>query len=171
MRVLTSLIAVGLGFLCGCAHSRALQGNRNYKTVSLPRVSLAKGERIESVEIAISGARFTAVHRIPADWSVVVNSPDAGESTLQGEAGHGVGWLESSDELADFITILVDDPKGFTITGKVFIASPDSERAASFTGKDFPMKPSPNHALQRARPSRHCCNRGVPWAGSLSLGR
>ena len=28
-----------------------------------------------------------------------------------------------------------------------------------------------NKALQRTRPSRHCCNRGVPWAGSLSLGR
>ena len=29
----------------------------------------------------------------------------------------------------------------------------------------------PNHALQRTRPSRYGCNRGVPWAGSLSLGR
>ena len=28
-----------------------------------------------------------------------------------------------------------------------------------------------NHALQRTRPSRHGCNRGVPRAGSLSLGR
>jgi hypothetical protein len=28
-----------------------------------------------------------------------------------------------------------------------------------------------NHALRRTRPSRHCCNRGVPWAGLLSLGR
>jgi hypothetical protein len=31
-----------------------------------------------------------------------------------------------------------------------------------------------NHALHPAtagRPSRHCCNRCVPWAGSLSLGR
>ena len=26
-------------------------------------------------------------------------------------------------------------------------------------------------ALQRTRTSHHCCNRGVPWAGSLSLGR
>ena len=29
----------------------------------------------------------------------------------------------------------------------------------------------PNHTLQRTRPSRHCCNRCVPRAGSLSLGR
>jgi hypothetical protein len=28
-----------------------------------------------------------------------------------------------------------------------------------------------NNALQRTRPSHHCCNRGVLWAGSLSLGR
>src|SRR5687768_7211792 len=34
------------------------------------------------------------------------------------------------------------------------------------------MSPKPpNHALQRTRPSRHCCNRSVSWAGSLSLGR
>jgi hypothetical protein len=33
------------------------------------------------------------------------------------------------------------------------------------------MNQWPNHALQRTRPSHHCCNRGVPWAGSLSLGR
>jgi hypothetical protein len=142
MRVLTSLIVVGFGFLCGCAHPSAPQAAHNYRTVSLPRVALTKGERIESVEIAITGAWFTAVHRIPPDWSVEVHRPDAGVSTLQGEAGHGVGWLSSSDELEDFITILVDYPEGFTIKGKVFISSPDTERAVSFNGIDFPMKPS-----------------------------
>src|SRR5689334_6674580 len=30
--------------------------------------------------------------------------------------------------------------------------------------------PNPN-ALQRVRPSRHCCNPCVPWAGSLSFCR
>jgi hypothetical protein len=29
----------------------------------------------------------------------------------------------------------------------------------------------PNHALQRTRPSHHCCNRTPSCAGSLSLGR
>lgn len=29
----------------------------------------------------------------------------------------------------------------------------------------------PNHALLRILPSRRGCNRGVPWAGSMSLGR
>jgi len=29
----------------------------------------------------------------------------------------------------------------------------------------------PNHALQRTRRERRGCNRCVPWAGSLSLGR
>jgi len=29
----------------------------------------------------------------------------------------------------------------------------------------------PNHLLQRIRRERRGCNRGVPWAGSLSLGR
>lgn len=30
---------------------------------------------------------------------------------------------------------------------------------------------APNHPLQRTRPSRYCGNRGVSWAGPLSLGR
>ena len=33
------------------------------------------------------------------------------------------------------------------------------------------LKRGPNHALQRTRPVRYSCNRGVSWAGSLSLGR
>ena len=33
------------------------------------------------------------------------------------------------------------------------------------------MTTRPNHALQRTRPSHHCGHRGVPRAGSLSLGR
>ena len=35
----------------------------------------------------------------------------------------------------------------------------------------FSNKRTPNHALQRTRPSRCGCNPRVPWAGSLSLGR
>jgi hypothetical protein len=32
-----------------------------------------------------------------------------------------------------------------------------------------PTELGANESLQRTRPSRHCCNRGVPHAGSLSL--
>jgi hypothetical protein len=35
---------------------------------------------------------------------------------------------------------------------------------------DLDSPKMPNHALQRTRPSHHCCNRGVSWAGSLSFG-
>ena len=43
-------------------------------------------------------------------------------------------------------------------------------RGDSFAWSFRPVN-APNHALQRTRPSHHCCNRSVPWAGSLSLGR
>jgi hypothetical protein len=56
--------------------------------------------------------------------------------------------------------------------------SPTSPRAGSrgaFIGwrtvDALRQRRTPNHALQRTRPSRYCCNRRVPWAGSLSLGR
>jgi hypothetical protein len=39
-----------------------------------------------------------------------------------------------------------------------------------YSGRDMRDEP-PNHALQRTRPSRHCCNRASSWAGSLSFCR
>lgn len=46
--------------------------------------------------------------------------------------------------------------------------------AHSHHGMSFliPLRPeTPNQALLRTQPSRHCCNPSVPWAGSLSMGR
>ncbi len=43
--------------------------------------------------------------------------------------------------------------------------------AISVVGSAFGRQPMSNHARQRTRPSHHCCNGGVPWAGLLSLGR
>ena len=82
-------IVVVLGLPSGCADPRGAVANSCGRTVSLPRVALGKGGRIQSVEIAITGAWFTAVHRIPLDGAVEVRSPGAGVSTLHGEAGIG----------------------------------------------------------------------------------
>lgn len=51
--------------------------------------------------------------------------------------------------------------------------SSDQPRSSRWFPKRCPSPDStvsPNHALQRGRPSRCCCHRGVPRAGSLSLG-
>ena len=56
--------------------------------VSLHGVVLKPGERIESIEVTVSGAVFRSV-QIPLDWSFDIGSPISGISTLKGEAGHG----------------------------------------------------------------------------------
>jgi hypothetical protein len=56
----------------------------------------------------------------------------------------------------------------------IAVSSRRGERStiASTTSPMIYTRPqTPNHALQRTRPSRRGCNRGVPRAGSLSLGR
>jgi len=131
MRIHPSLIAIALVFLCGCAT------DHYYRTVSFPRVALAEGERIESVEVVISCARFSAIHHIPNDWSAEVVSPVSEVSTLKAEAGHGSSSLWSSRELAKFITILVCDPSCFSIKGTATVFTADSERTISFTQSDF----------------------------------
>ena len=47
--------------------------------------------------------------------------------------------------------------------------TPPSSRAQSFVRRS--RGATPNHALQRTRPSRRGCNPTPSWAGSLSLGR
>ena len=42
---------------------------------------------------------------------------------------------------------------------------PNEDRQVRRTAAGF------NHTLRLTRPSRYCCNRCVPWAGSLNLGR
>jgi hypothetical protein len=43
-------------------------------------------------------------------------------------------------------------------------------RVAASQARRSVVRTRPNHA-RLTRPSRHCCNRGVPRAGSLSLSR
>jgi len=76
-----------------------------------------------------------------------------------------------------YLYLLTLTPNGMASYGRVLFRALSQTRSM----RDCPTqrreilrvlsKRWPNHALQRTRPSHHCCNRGVPRAGSLSLGR
>jgi len=140
MRVLTILIAIALTSLCGCAYTNAPGADHYYRTVSFPRVALSEGERIDSVEVVISCARFTAINHIPNDWSAEVVSPVSEVSTFKASAGHGSTSLWSSRDLDDFITILVCGPSCFTIKATMTASTAEKERTLSFTQSDLVMK-------------------------------
>lgn len=134
---LTALLFI----ISGCAHTAAPLTDHCYRNVSFPKVTLATGERIESVEVVISCARFTAIRHIPNDWSVGVTSPVSEVSTLEANAGHGSSSLGNSRDFDNFITIKVCDPAGFDIKGTAVVVVGDSQRTVAFTRNDFGLKP------------------------------
>jgi len=173
MRILAPLIAVALTSLCGCALTDTSRVRDFYRTVSFPAVALSEGERIQSVEIVITCARFTDINGIPNDWSAEVVSPIAEVSTFRASAGHGMSAVARSSALDDLITIYVNDgvEPCFSIKASMTAFVGEKERTISFSQAELVMKPSPNHALQRTRHGVAVCNPCVPRAGSLSLGR
>jgi hypothetical protein len=143
MQVLTLLIFVAFASVCGCAQTSRPVADHYYRTVSFPRVALSDGERIESVEVIISCARFTAVNRIPNDWSAEVVSPVSEVSTLKATAGHGSTSLWSSRDLDEFITIMVCEPSCFTIKATMVAFVGEQERTISFTQSELVMRTRP----------------------------
>jgi hypothetical protein len=137
--VLTPLILIALASLCGCARISQSSANQCYRKVSFPPVGLSDGERIESVEVVVSCARFAAIHHIPDDWSVEVVSPVSEVSTLKAAAGHGSTSLWSSRDLTGFITIMVCEPSCFTIKANMVVLVGERERTVSFSQSDLIM--------------------------------
>src|ERR1700756_4361892 len=105
MRILFLMI-LPVVYLSGCAIAPSRSTDHFYETVSLPRIALSEGERIDSVEVVIHCGRFSAVNHIPDDWSVTVVSPMSEVSTFKAYAGHGSSALWDSRELDHFITLL-----------------------------------------------------------------
>jgi len=154
MRALTPLLVFAVGILCGCAHTPTSSDSHYFRTVSLPHIALADGERIESVEVVISCARFRAINRIPNDWSEEVVSPVSEVSTFKATAGHGSTSLWSSSDLDDFITIMICEPDCFDIKSKVGIFVGEHQRTVSFGRSELVMKTPSNKSLQATRDGR-----------------
>ena len=156
MRILTSLIAIALVSLCGCAHTDP-SWVHGYKTVSFPAIALSEGERIEAVEVVITCARFTGINRIPNDWSAEVVSPVAEVSTFRASAGHGMSALENIRALDDFITIYVFNgvEPCFSIKATMTAFVAEKERTISFSQAELVMKPLRNTEIGgKSSPSR-----------------
>jgi hypothetical protein len=136
-------LVAAVASLSGCAHIDAPARDHYFRTVSFPHVSLAEGERIESVEIVMGCGRFRAINRIPNDWSAEVVGPSSEISTFKAYAGHGSTELWSSRDLDNFITIMDCEPSCFTIKATMVVSTANAERTISFTQSDLILKPAP----------------------------
>jgi hypothetical protein len=129
--------------------------NHYYQTVSLPKVNLNsdQGERIETIKFVMHCGRFSALNYIPNDWSAEVVSPVSEETTLSMSAGHGSSSLWGTDDLTEFITVLVYEPTCFNITALVtasnYIGNNKQERKIDFSQKELIIKRLPNKKLHR----------------------
>ena len=82
----------------------------------------------------------------------------------RGSRSRFFGWLFAVLGLALTVWCGIETPSAYRYQQKF---NDRREKRQMMERRDL----TPNHALQRTRPSRRGCNRGVPWAGSLSLGR
>jgi hypothetical protein len=123
--------------------------------VSFPHVSLKsnRGERIYAVNVVMHCGRFTAINRIPNDWSATVVSPVSEETTLRMEAGHGTSALWHSEDLDGFVTVLfAEEPQScFDIKASMKVAYYDGnnlhERDISFQQNRLVLKREPQRRM------------------------
>ncbi len=127
----------------GCAVHRGelITGDR-YRLFFPPLlIATVNGERVESVEVAMSCGRFRALAVIPDDWSVEVVSPMSERTKLRAGCGHGSSALWSLRDLDGAITITIEDASCFDISATVVTSVLEHDRRHQFTRSDLILKP------------------------------
>jgi len=102
-----------------------------YITLSFPKTTLKKGERLAALEITITNGSVRAINYIPEDWTMGVKLVYSWKPRVTGGAGHGAGWVSDISDFDDFLLIRQwQDPKykyEFDIEAKLFIDKEDEE--------------------------------------------
>jgi hypothetical protein len=88
-----------------------------------PQLALSKdrGERVESIAVEITCARFRGISNIPNDWNVEVVSPSSEVSHLRASAGHGATMLWSLREWDGSIILSGSEASCFDISASVVV--------------------------------------------------
>ena len=115
--------------------------------VYFPDVKLAaqQGERIESLEVVMSGGRFCGISSIPKDWSIEVVSPSSARTVFRASAGHGSTALWNLDEFQGSIAVCLDAPLAGEhtpdISGTIVSVTQEESHRHEFTGSQLALKP------------------------------
>jgi len=137
-----ALLLLAASAMTGCAPLTSVSPpDHCCRTVLFPRIPLAEGERIESVEVVLTCGRFSAINRIPNDWSVEAIGPSSEVSTLKASSNHGSSALWRSADLDKFITIMDCSDDCFDIRAKIGVFLSDQERTVSFSRPEISLKP------------------------------
>ena len=100
-------------FVVSCNDKKAsVSKGGEFFTLSFPKSTLQKGERIAGIEVTIIDGSVRAINYIPYDWSINENIIYGGKVIVAGSAGHGVGWIDSVTNYNSFLLIKPwHDPK------------------------------------------------------------
>ena len=121
--------------------------------VRTPRVVLESGERVVGIELTILGGSVVRVDSIPRDWGVSVEPEVSGMASVRGNPAHGVGALNSTDELPSLIirghTCSGQPP--FTVSAIVHLTRDfESTRTIDLGQGALTIQRAPNSTLQRS---------------------
>jgi hypothetical protein len=113
-------------------------------SVSIPKLSLGKGERIVGFELHIRSGRIALLPNIPIGWNMSVNNDPSWQTVVKGSIEVG-GAAAGADFLQDFMVIekepgtSSDSP--FDLCGEVVVTSDfKHERHIKLAMKDFTTK-------------------------------
>jgi hypothetical protein len=114
-----------------------------FRIVSIKSVALAKGDRIEEVELVVKGASFELAH-VPIDWNFDIEAPISGVATLKASAAHGVGMPFTFSGFQQFITLALYDYGEFnmplSVTGTVTIYNDGKERTLTLKPENIALE-------------------------------
>ena len=114
-----------------------------------------------ALDYANDGIRINAVAPGAAKTEIIVKAMTQGvydEASIS--AMHPMNRMGTAQEIVNGIVWLLSDEASF-VTGHIL-------NIDGWLPSQMTKTATPNHALQRTRPSHHCCNRRVSWAGSMS---
>jgi hypothetical protein len=92
------LIGVVVCALGASSTQSSLECGRNL-VVHFPAVSLAAGERVVGMKLAVVGGSVVSVESIPRGWHISVEPEASNVAYASGNTRHGAGALESTEAL------------------------------------------------------------------------
>ena len=113
-------------------------------SVSVPKLSLAKGERIIGFEVHVKSGRVALLPNIPIGWNMSVDNDPSWETVVKGSIKVG-GAATDADFLREFMVVEKEPGASsdlpFDLSGEVVVTSDfKKERHIKLAMKDFITK-------------------------------
>ena len=122
MKYLLIFVLAFVATLQGVAGTQS-QSNGNEKVLNFAHLSLPAGKRIAAIRMDLYGVKISAFPKIPPDWEISLKLDGGYRARILGGCQHGVGLLNSSNELNGIIQATAEDWNEARVEGSVFVTT------------------------------------------------